>query len=191
MTECSSSMRSSLRTFGRPVERYVKDVSDAALRDDPPLWAATGAALLAVVLIVVLVANLLLDPHPGPTGESARRGDPAAAPGAAPLDAAPPGAAVPTTATTGAGAGATTLPVPASGNLALADRNGVFQQVPQAAVEAARVHGASGLGLEVGHVRHHLLVASPDRYELSISSLDGQQVLEVTVSPGAGGWQAS
>jgi hypothetical protein len=172
-------MRSPLRTVRSPVERYVRDLSDAALHDDPPGWAPAAAALLGAVLVVVLVANFLLDPHPGPTGGSMPRSVPA--PATAPVapggDPSTPG---------------TTFPAPAAeGHVALADRNGVFQQVPVAAVEAARASGAADLGVDADHVRHQLIIATADRYELTISRLDGQDSLRVAVTRTNGEWQAA
>lgn len=172
-------MRSPLRTVRSPVERYVRDLSDAALHDDPPGWAPAAATLLGAVLVVVLVANFLLDPHPGPTGGSEPRSAPA--PATAPIA---PGSDPATPDTTGAAPAA-------EGHVALADRNGVFQQVPVAAVEAARSHGAAGLGADVGHVRHQLVTAAADRYELTISSLDGQRSLRVAVTLTNGEWRAA
>jgi hypothetical protein len=172
-------MRSPLRTVRSPVERYVRDLSDAALHDDPPGWAPAAATLLGAFLVVVLVANFLLDPHTGPTGGSEPRAAPA--PSTAPV--APGG---------DPSAPVTTRPAPAAeGHVALADRNGVFQQVPVAAVEAARAHGAAGLGVDAGNVRHQLVTASADRYELTISRLDGQHSLRVAVTLTNGEWRAA
>lgn len=172
-------MRSPLRTVRSPVERYVRDLSDAALHDDPPGWAPAAATVLGAVLVVVLVANLLLDPHPGPTGGSEPRPAPvhATAPAAPGGEPSAPGTVPPVAA--------------ADGHVALADRNGVFHQVPLAAVEAARSHGATGLRVDTGHVRHHLVTASPDRYELTITSLDGQDSLRVAVTLTNGEWRAA
>jgi hypothetical protein len=60
-----------------------------------------------------------------------------------------------------------------------------------AAVEAARARGAAGLGVDPGDVRHQLVTASADRYELTISSLDGQHSLRVAVTLTNGEWQAA
>jgi len=76
--------------------------------------------------------------------------------------------------------------------VALADRTGTFQQVPRAAVAAARWAGAERLGLAVDSVRHQLVTADSGAGQvvLTVASLDGRQVVTVTAVAAAGGaWQ--
>jgi hypothetical protein len=75
--------------------------------------------------------------------------------------------------------------------VALADRSGVFQQVPRAAVAAARLQGATELGVSADEVRHQLIAAEAGRVELSVSTLDGQHEVTVTAVESGGSWQVT
>ena len=81
--------------------------------------------------------------------------------------------------------------MPADETLALADRSGVFQQVPRTAVAAARLQGAAALGVPADEVRHQLVSAEPGRIELSVSTLDGQRQVAVTAVESGGSWQVT
>jgi hypothetical protein len=67
----------------------------------------------------------------------------------------------------------------------------VFQQVPRAAVAAARLQGAAALGVSPEEVRHQLVSAEPGRIELSVSTLDGQSQVVVTAVESGGSWQVT
>lgn len=159
----------------------------SGLSDDPPWWAPGAIAVFGVLVVVVLAASLILGVDGSGSAESARLRAAPAPPGAGP-------GAVATTApaTEGAAGGATgdaTEPGD-GGTVALADRSGTFQQVPRAAVAAARGAGAERLGLPADSVRHQLVAASATAVELTVASLDGRQVVTVTAVAGDGGsWQ--
>jgi hypothetical protein len=86
---------------------------------------------------------------------------------------------------------APTTTIAADETVALADRSGVFQQVPRAAVAAARMRGAAELGVSPDEVRHQLVSAEEGRVELSVSTLDGQHEVTVTAVESGGTWQVT
>jgi hypothetical protein len=153
----------------------------SGLSDDPPWWAPVAIAAFGAFVAVVIGVSFLLGIDGERSAESAR---PAAVAPAATQPASPLGqpSAQPADGGAGTGPGET---------VALADRQGTFQQVPRGAVEAARDYGAAGLGLPVDEVRHQLITAAPGRFEFTVSSLDGQRQLRVATVESAGGWQAS
>jgi hypothetical protein len=159
----------------------------SGLSDDPPWWAPGAIAVFGVLVVVVLAASLILGVDGSGSAESARLRAEAVSPGAGP---GPVATTAPATegATEGATDGATE---PGDGGtVALADRSGTFQQVPRAAVAAARGAGAERLGLHADSVRHQLVAASATTVELTVASLDGRQVVTVTAVAGDGGsWQ--
>jgi len=151
------------------------------LHEEPPWWAPAGIALFGAVVVAVVVFSLALGVDGGGSPESARLET-----GAAPV-AAPPNVPAQTPSTT-AGAG----DLGGEGEtLALADRSGVFQQVPRTAVAAARLQGAAALGVPPDEVRHQLVSAEPGRVELSVSTLDGQGQVVVTAVESGGSWQVT
>jgi hypothetical protein len=153
----------------------------SGLHEEPPWWAPAGIALFGAVVMAVVVFSLALGVDGGGSPESARLET-----GAAPV-AAPPSVTAPTPSTT-AGAG----DLGGEGEtLALADRSGVFQQVPRVAVAAARLQGAAALGVPPDEVRHQLVSAEPGRIELSVSTLDGQGQVVVTAVESGGSWQVT
>ena len=160
----------------------------SGLSDDPPWWAPGAIAVFGVVVVVVLAASLILGVDGSRSAESARlRAEPASpGPGAGPVATTAP-------ATGGAAesaGGGEAEAAPDGETVALADRSGTFQQVPRAAVAAARGAGAERLGLPADSVRHQLVTASASAVELTVASLDGRQVVTVTAVAGDGGsWQ--
>jgi hypothetical protein len=154
----------------------------SGLHEEPPWWAPAGIALFGVLVVAVVALSLALGVDGGGSRESARLET-----GTVPVAAAPPRAPAPTSSTTAAagdlgGEGET---------LALADRSGVFQQVPRSAVAAARLQGAAALGVPPDEVRHQLVSAEPGRIELSVSTLDGQRQEVVTAVESGGSWQVT
>jgi len=183
----------------------------SGLRDDPPWWAPGAIAAFTLVVVVVLGVSVVLGVgEPPPAGPATGRA-PAAAPsgggGASPsggpstsagADGAPASTAADGTAAGGGTAttaadegGAGGAAADAGGTVALADRTGTFQQVPRAAVAAARAHGSRTLGIPEDELRHQLISASPGRVEMTISSLDGARELRVAAVEADGAWQAS
>lgn len=180
----------------------------SGLTDEPPWWArgAIGAFAAVVVLVTVLSAVLGVGggapagtpvgpvaAGPAATGAGQPGGPtdapgPAAAPGAAGGTGAAGAAAGEGGSAGGTPAGATD-PVP-GGTVALADRDGTFRQVPRAAVDAARRHGAGLLALPADEIRHHLVGTDGERVELAVSSLDGEREVRVVVSAVDGAWRA-
>jgi hypothetical protein len=154
----------------------------SGLSDDPPWWAPVAIGAFGVLVAVVIGVSFLLGIDGDRSAESARR-DAAAPTATQPVSPpGPPGAQQAAAGGGGADPGET---------VALADRQGTFQQVPRGAVAAARDYGAAGLGLPVGEVRHQLITAAPGRFEFTVSSLDGKRQLRVATVESAGGWQAS
>ena len=180
----------------------------SGLRDDPPWWAPGAIAAFTLAVVLVLGVSVVLGVgEPPPAGPAAGRA-PAAAPsggGGAATSAGPSTSAAADggpastagdetatgggTATTAAGAGGAGVDV--GGTVALADRTGTFQQVPRAAVAAARAHGARTLGIPEDELRHQLISAAQGRVEMTISSLDGARELRVAAVEADGAWQAS
>jgi hypothetical protein len=169
----------------------------SGLSDDPPWWAPGAIAIFGVLVVVVLAASLILGVDGSGSAESARLRAAPASLGAGP---GPVATTAPATegATEGAAGGDTEGAAGAAsgdgdgdgGTVALADRSGTFQQVPRAAVAAARGAGAERLGLPADSVRHQLVTASATAVELTVASLDGRQVVTVTAVAGDGGsWQ--
>jgi hypothetical protein len=160
----------------------------SGLKDEPPWWAPAAIAVFGALVVGVVAVGLVFGVDGGGSPESARlRAASAAAPGPAAV-AAPAGEAT--------GPGGTELAgdddddAVGGETLALADRTGTFQQVPRAAVAAARAAGADRLGLPVDGVRHQLISTTAAGVELTVASLDGRQVVTVTAVPGPGGtWQ--
>src|SRR5262245_37873226 len=151
----------------------------AGLQDEPPWWAPAGIALFSALVVAVVVVSLIFGVDGGASPESARLA-PADAPVAtAPADPAATSPETPTTSVTG------------DETVALADRSGVFQQVPRAAVAAARTQGAAALGVSADEVRHQLIAAEAGRVELSVSTLDGQHEVTVTAVESGGSWRVT
>jgi hypothetical protein len=161
----------------------------SGLNDEPPWWAPAAIAVFGALVVGVLAVSLVFGVDGGGSPESARLRA-AAAPGpeaaGAPADGAGGEKA---DAEVGAGPDGSDS-AGAGETLALADRSGTFQQVPRAAVTAARTAGADRLGLPVDDVRHQLVAATATSVELTVASLDGRQVVTVAAVPGPGGaWQ--
>ena len=190
----------------------------AGLNDEPPWWArgAIGAFAAVVALVIVLSAVLGVGggqpagaPGAGLAGGPAGGTGPATAPGPPASDPAREAGAPGATGTSGGkGGAAATGPVdprssagageapddtagPPAGTVALADRDGTFRQVPRAAVDVARGHGAGLLDLPADEVRHHLVAAADTRVELAVSSLDGDREVHVVVTLVDGAWRAT
>jgi hypothetical protein len=151
----------------------------AGLHDEPPWWAPAGIALFGALVVAVVVVSLAFGVEGGASPESARLA----------TDDAP----VATVAADGSGSEPAVPPTSGAGDetVALADRSGVFQQVPRAAVAAARLQGAAALGVAPDEVRHQLVSAEPGRIELSVSTLDGQRDVAVTAVESGGSWQVT
>lgn len=157
----------------------------SGLQDDPPWWAPGAIAVFGALVLVVLGFSLVFGVDGDGAQESARVST------EAPAAAAPAGTGAPVAGDAGAEATAAP-PEAASETVALADRTGTFQQVPRAAVAAARGAGAERLGLAVDSVRHQLVTADTGAGQvvLTVASLDGRQVVTVTAVAAAGGaWQ--
>jgi hypothetical protein len=152
----------------------------SGLQEEPPWWAPAGIAVFGALVVAVVALSLALGVDGGGSPESARLET-----GAAPL--APTTAPALTSPTTEAG----DLGPSDDETLALADRSGVFQQVPRTAVAAARLQGAAALGVPPDQVRHQLVAAEQGRIELSVSTLDGQRQVTVTAVESGGSWQVS
>ncbi|HEX6419635.1 MAG TPA: hypothetical protein VFZ77_14140 [Acidimicrobiales bacterium] len=178
------------------------------------------AAVVALVIVLSAVLGVGGGQPAGPPGAAVAPGaglaggpaggaGPATAPGPAAsdpaLDAGGPGA---TGTSGGTGGAAATGPVdprssagageapddtagPTAGTVALADRDGTFRQVPRAAVDVARRHGAGLLDLPAGEVRHHLVAADGARVEFAVSSLDGDREVHVVVTLVDGAWRVT
>src|SRR5262245_18465040 len=150
------------------------------LQEEPPWWAPAGIAIFGALVVAVVALSLALGVDGGGSPESARL-----ATGVAPLPpTSAPATASPTTAAGDLGPGD-------AETLALADRSGVFQQVPRTAVAAARLQGAAALGVPPDEVRHQLVSADQGRIELTVSTLDGQNQVTVTAVESGGSWQVS
>ncbi|HEY7072907.1 MAG TPA: hypothetical protein VH479_22455 [Acidimicrobiales bacterium] len=149
----------------------------AGLHDEPPWWAPAGIALFGALVVAVVVISLVFGVDGGASPESARLATADGPAATAPADPAAPEA--PTTT------------IAADETVALADRSGVFQQVPRAAVAAARLQGAAELGVSPDEVRHQLVSAEEGRVELSVSTLDGQHEVTVTAVESGGTWQVT
>jgi hypothetical protein len=154
----------------------------SGLQDDPPWWAPGAIAGFAVVALLVLGVSLALGVGGDPPAGSPRRQPAALPPGTARAEPVAPGA--PTEARGDARQADT-------GTLALADRTGTFQQVPRAAVTAARGYAAGALGIPVDELRHQLISVAPGRVELTLSSLDDRRRLRVVALAVDGSWQAA
>src|SRR5262245_11357009 len=151
----------------------------AGLHDEPPWWAPAGIALFGALVVAVVVVSLALGVDGGASPESARLATGDAPVATAPADPSASEPAAPSTSVAG------------DETLALADRSGVFQQVPRAAVAAARLQGAAELGVSPDEVRHQLVSAEAGRIELSVSTLDGQHEVAVTAVESGGSWQVT
>ena len=162
----------------------------SGLQDDPPWWAPGAIAIFGVLVLGVLGLSLVFGVDGDGAQQSARVS--AEAPAAAgPVVGSPAGSDAPVAGDAG-GEATAAPPAAASETVALADRTGTFQQVPRAAVAAARGAGAERLGLAVDSVRHQLVTADPGAGQvvLTVASLDGRQVVTVTAVAAAGGaWQ--
>ena len=152
----------------------------SGLHEEPPWWAPAGIAIFGALVVAVVALSLALGVDGGGSPESARL-----ATGVAPL---PPTSAP---ALTSPSAEAGDLGPSDGETLALADRSGVFQQVPRTAVAAARLQGAAALGVPPDEVRHQLVTAEQGRIELTVSTLDGQRQVTVTAVESGGSWQVS
>jgi hypothetical protein len=156
------------------------------LQEEPPWWAPAGIAVFSGLVVAVVAVSLAFGVDGGGSPESARLDGGGAAVGTAP-DAGTVAPAAPATSVAGGAEGE-------GGDdetVALADRSGVFQQVPRVAVNAARMQGAAVLGVGVDDVRHQLVTAEPGRIELSVSTLDGQHQVVVTAVESGGSWQVA
>ena len=154
----------------------------SGLNDEPPWWARGAIGAFAAVVALVIVLSAVVGVGGGqPAGPPGAPVAPGAGPAGRPSD----------------GAGASTTPGPAAsdptatGTVALADRDGTFRQVPRAAVDVARWHGAGLLGMRADEVRHHLVGADDARVELAVSSLDGDREVRVVVTLVDGTWRAT
>ena len=190
----------------------------SGLNDEPPWWARGAIAVFAAVVVLAMGVSAVLGVGAGSPAEGGRRPPPATTTGApAPVATAPGSTGATSSPVAGAGssapatAGGASSPVAGAGSaaespagggdaggarndggtVALADRDGTFQQVPRAAVTAAREYGARALGVPVAEVRHQLIRTMPGRVELTVSSLDGGRTVRVAAAETDGAWHAS
>lgn len=173
---------------------WFRDYADVAgglrsgLSDEPPGWARVAMWLFAAVVVAVMAAGVVLGVGETPGSPTRPAPDGAAPPTGSTVATVPPEGSGPQPAAPGTTAGGGD---DATGTVALADEDGVFRRVPQAAVAAARDHGAGTLGLPVDAVRHQLVRAAPGRVELAVSSLDGDERVHVVVTRVDGAWQVT
>jgi hypothetical protein len=153
----------------------------SGLHDEPPWWASGGIALFGALVVAVVAFSLALGVDGGGSSESTR---------VRTLVPESPAVGDPPTSSAD-GAAAVPADEAADETIALADRSGTFQQVPRAAVDAARAQGATALGVGVGEVRHQLVSAAPGRVELSVSTLDGRRQVAVIAVDSGGSWQVT
>ena len=159
----------------------------SGLHEEPPWWAPAAIALFSALVVAVVAVSLALGVDGGGSPGSARlEGG-----GAAVVEAPDAGPAAPATSVAGGADGDGETGSRDDETVALADRSGVFQQVPRVAVNAARMQGAAVLGVSVDEVRHQLVSAEPGRVELSVSTLDGQRQVAVTAVESGGSWQVT
>jgi hypothetical protein len=152
----------------------------SGLHDEPPWWAAGGIALFGALVVAVVALSLALGVDGGGGSGSIRVRTAGPEPSA--VGEAPPSSA---------GGAEAAADEAADETIALADRSGTFQQVPRAAVDAARAQGAAALGVGVDEVRHQLVSAAPGRVELSVSTLDGRRQVAVIAVESGGSWQVT